>query len=193
MRTKVFVLTALLALFSFAYATNTQSQQSPPEWQADVTRMLSQFLSCQTPIDDRSPCNFFLGRALKRVYGITDFDIPGVPDSFLSANAIADKVAAPDSNWTLLGTANVQDALDQAQGYANLKKPVIAAYKSSGHGHVCLILPGTMQLSSTWKTLVPNSASFSLDDPSHAYVGGLLSRAFGPDKRPQVKLYGRNF
>jgi len=186
------VISALLILCCSHFATRIKSQESTPEWQADVNRMLSEFLACKTPIDDRSPCNVFLGRALKRVYGIADFGLPGTPDSFLSANAIADKVAT-DSNWTFLGTADVQQKLDQAQGYANLNKAVIAVYKSSGHGHVCLIYPGKMQLSSTWNTLVPNSASFPLDDPTHAYVGGPLSKAFGVDKRGDVKFYGRNF
>jgi len=127
------------------------------------------------------------GTSSEAVYGIADFGLPGTPDSFLSANAIADKVAT-DSNWTFLGTAECQQKLDQAQGYANLNKAVIAVYKSSGHGHVCLILPGKMQLSSTWNTLVPNSASFPLDDPTHAYVGGPLSKAFGVDSEGDVKF-----
>lgn len=179
---------SLLISSGFAYAQNDGET-----WSRDVNMMLSEFLSCKTPIDDRSPCNVFLARALKRVYNITDFDSLGGTQDYLGANQIADKVAI-DPNWTLLGTADNQETLNEAQGYANLKKAIIAVYKAPGHGHVCLILPGKQQSSVSWDgAQVPNSASFPLDAPKDAYVGGPLSKAFGPDKRSQVKLYGRNF
>src|SRR5262252_5947676 len=82
------------------------AQSSGPAWQPRMQRMLQEFLACKAPIDDKSPCNVFLGRALKLVYNIADFDLPGQPDTFLSANEIANKVASANSNWTLLGTAD---------------------------------------------------------------------------------------
>src|SRR5689334_6259370 len=84
-------------------------------WQGDVQKMLTEFLACQTPIDDLSPCNVFLGRALHRVFGISDFDDPSNPGSYISANQIATYVAV-DNKWTSLGKASVQSNLDQAQG-----------------------------------------------------------------------------
>ncbi|WP_162601305.1 hypothetical protein [Occallatibacter savannae] len=163
---------------------------SATDWEHDVTDMLNQFLSCQTPIDDRSPCNYFLARAVKKVYSVDDFFL--APDKPMSANAIAAFVAA-DQKWTSLGSCDKQLSLDQAQGYANLKKPVVAVYVAQPHGHVALILPGSASKSQTWGMQVPNSASFPLDAPQKAYVAGPLSKAFGPDKKTQVTLYGRNF
>jgi hypothetical protein len=152
--------------------------------------MLSEFLACQTPIDDRSPCNYFLARAAKRVYGVDDF--LKSTDTPMSANEIAFFVAS-DSKWTSLGKCDFQYNLDQAQGYANLKKPVIAVYSSQPHGHVALVLPGSSATSKTWQLKVPNSASFPLDNPGNAYVGGPLSKAFAADKKEAVALFGRNF
>jgi hypothetical protein len=149
--------------------------------------MLSEFLSCKNPIDDQSPCNYFLGRALARVYDIHDFDAPG---GYMSANAIAVYVKV-SGNWTKIGDATNQDKLTEAQGYANLKKPVIAVRSASdGHGHVAMILPGELSKSGIWNLMVPNSAAFLLDDPKHSYVGKGLAYAFG---NPQgVEIYGRN-
>ena len=151
--------------------------------------MLGEFLSCSQKGDDRSPCNVFLGRAIKRVYGINDFQILGKPDTYLDANAIAAYLATNPKNWTPIGTASDQKNLDEAQFQANHGHAVVAVYSSPNHGHVCLVLPGSVQDSSTWQLRVPNSASFRLDKPADSYVGGPLSKAFGNDKRDEVKLY----
>jgi hypothetical protein len=161
-------------------------------WQADVQHMLSEFMACQTPIDDQSPCNVFLGRALQRVYGISDFTDSARPGGYMSANQIATYVTV-DSKWTSLGNASSQANLTQAQGYANLMKAIIATYTAPGNGHVCLILPGMLQASGSWGLNVPNSASFFLNNPMASYVGGPLSKAFSADKKGNVNLYGRNF
>jgi hypothetical protein len=126
---------------------------------------------------------------MKRVYGVDDFFRSGAP---ISASDIAAYVAV-DSKWTRLGSCDKQYDLDQAQGYANLKKPVVAVYSAQPHGHVALVLPGSTSNSMTWGLKVPNSASFPLDNPKDAYVGGPLSKAFGPDKKSDVHLFGRNF
>jgi hypothetical protein len=44
-------------------------------WEADVTAMLSELMACQNVGRPRSPCNVFLGRTLKRLFGIPDFEI----------------------------------------------------------------------------------------------------------------------
>jgi len=163
------------------------------DWGAEVEKMLHEFMACKSPIDDKSPCNVFVSRALARVYGIHDFESANNGTGHLSANQIADKLAAPGSNWTKLGNAGDQAVLEQAQGYANLKKAVIAVYKGEGHGHVAIILPGKSVASSAWALKVPNSASFPLDEPQKAYIGKPLSNAFGASKKSVVLIYGRNF
>lgn len=180
---KGLVLLGLLLIGSRSFA-----QGVDPEWKTDVQKMLSEYLTCATPIDDQSPCNYFLGRALKRVYGIKDFETG--PDKYLSANDIADFVAGSDK-WTKLGDASEQATLDSAAGYANAKKAIIAVRKGETHGHVALILPGEMTFSTNWQRRVPNSASFFYRDPKNSYVGKGLAAAF---KTPSnVVIYGRNY
>jgi hypothetical protein len=155
--------------------------------------VLGSLMSCRTPIDDRSACNVFVARGLKLCYHIGEFCIPsGNPqqeESYLSANAIA---SVAKKRWHLVGVAAHQINLDRAQAYANGGRAVIAVRSvPADHGHVCLILPGEMIPSPKWGLSVPNSASFRLDDINGCYVGGPLSKAFGPDKKNTVFLYRR--
>jgi len=160
------------------------------DWQHDVQLMLGEFLTCGGPTPPNTPCNMFLARALKRVYNITDFDRP--KGGYLTANEMADYVLAHTDQWTSLGDAGTQQALDQAQGYANLKKAVIAVFKNpSCVGHVALIVPGKVAYSGNWQLKCPNSASFFLDRPDKSYISKHLGYAFQtPDN---VIIYGRNY
>jgi hypothetical protein len=132
-----------------------------------------------TQLNDTSACNWFLSRALERLYGVKDF-IPVGDDEWLSANAIYDQVQN-DPNWSRLGPASDQAVLaNAAQGAAN-GQPVIAASKGNPNGHVALILQGELLTSGSWHLNVPNSASFFLDNNrtvGRAYVGCKLSWAF---------------
>lgn len=177
-----------LSLFSAGGTIHAANE----DWKADVEGLLNEFLACKAPIDDRSPCNVFVGRAAKRVYGSADFEVPGKPNAFLSANQIAAYVANSE-RWTKLGTADDQAVLTEAQGHANLRRAIIAVYSSSPHGHVALVLPGKAVPSASWGLDVPNSASFFLNDPARSFVGKPLSNAFGADKKGSVTIYGRNF
>lgn len=184
-----------LILGTNAFYTSKAVADSP-EWEKDVKGMLTEFLSCKDPIDDKSPCNVFLGRALKRVYAINDFDDTTSPIGYLTANKIALQVEILTDKWTKLGNASAQNALNEAQGQANLKRPVIAVWRNPDNnksGHVALILPGSLTQSGSWGLKVPNSASFTLGKPENAYVGGPLSKAFGADKKATLLLYGRNY
>jgi hypothetical protein len=176
-----------------AYSATMASEAAVQDWKADVERILHEFLSCATPIDDRSPCNVFLARALDRVYRIREFGDPARPETVMRANEIADFVAARHDLWVALGSGDDQTALDEAQGYANRGKAIIAVWKNpaaGAAGHVALILPGEQANSASWSLRVPNSASFSLDRPADSYVGGPLSKAFSNQKKAQVKIYG---
>jgi hypothetical protein len=178
-------------VFSLVYVLGSHAAAGTPggDWQADVQALLSQYLACQEPIDDTSPCNRFLGKALKSVYGISDFDV--APNDYMLANDIAIYVATNPDKWTSLGTADSQDALDQAAGYANLQKAVIAVHPGTGHGHVALVLPGALTPSGNWGLNVPNSASFFQNKPKQSYVGRGLSYAFTAPAG--VTIYGRNY
>jgi hypothetical protein len=134
-----------------------------------------------------------LAKALRLLFGIADFDSPDLPGEFLAANEIVDYVAAHPEQWTLLGPASSQVTLERAQEYANLNTPVIAVYAASPHGHVAVVLPGSLRYSGQWNLLTPNSASVFLNRPYKSYVGQMLSNSFQASHLPSVKLYSRNF
>ncbi|HYG65297.1 MAG TPA: hypothetical protein VEL74_22135 [Thermoanaerobaculia bacterium] len=154
--------------------------------------LLHEFLQCtkEAPVADRSPCNWFTAKAIQRLWGVKDFQRAGKPGEYLTANEIADFVAGSRC-WERLGTAADDETLELAAREANAGLPVVAVYKAQPHGHVALVTRGPVQHSGTWKSNVPMSASFLLDDPQASYVSGPLSKAFGPAKRPAVALYAR--
>lgn len=160
-------------------------------WRGDVESKLWEFLGSHR-LDASSPCNVFLAKALKLLFGIEDFAFPGLPGQFLGANEIGQYVAAHPELWTLLGPASSQVALERAQAYANLNTPVIAVYISAPHGHVAVVLPGSLQFSGQWNLHAPNSASVFLNRPHKSYVGLMLSNAFQASELPRVKIYTRN-
>jgi len=159
-------------------------------WRSDVELKLRGVLNSHR-FDISSPCNVFLAKALKVLFGIADFEQPGLPDEFLAANEIARYVATHPDQWTLLGTASNQGALDSAQTHANLNLPVIAVYTSDPHGHVAVVLPGNLEYSGQWNLHAPNSASVFLNKPHKSYVGLRLSNAFDASDLPNVKIYTR--
>jgi hypothetical protein len=150
---------------------------------------LNQFLQCdpKDPINDQSPCNTFAARGLEAIYAVTDFKTAA---GFLSANAIADYVAH-NEKWVSLGGVFNEDNNLCAQVVANSVYPVIAVMKAAGHGHIAVVIPGEPQKSTTWKFLAANSASFFYESPGSAYVGGPLSKAFGPTHAQKALFYYR--
>ena len=160
-------------------------------WRGDVETKLWQFLRSHG-LGANSPCNVFLANALKLLFGIADFETPALPGTILPANDIARYVATHPEQWTLLGPASNQVALERAQAYANLNTPVIAVYASTPHGHVAVILPGNLQYSLQWNLQAPNSASVFLNRPYKSYVGLMLSNAFQASHLPSVMIYTRN-
>jgi len=165
----------------------------PSGWEKIAQEILSEFLSCTEPIDDKSPCSIFASKAIQKLYKIDDFVLPGLPGESLRANEIAGYVQSHPEKWTFIGTADQQSALDEAQVHANGNLATIAIMVGNPTGHVAIILPGTQQPSGFWNGLLtPNSASFFLNKPKQSYVGKPLSFAFKLVEIKDVKLYGRN-
>ena len=147
---------------------------APARWQSHIEWTLREQLACHESIDDRAPCNYFVGKALSRIYQINDFQ--GVTTgSWLSANQISSYVSQNPNKWKLIGSASDQNSLAQAQADANAGAAIIAILENNPNGHVALILPGKLLHSNSWNLSVPNSASFFLDRPLDSYVGKLLS------------------
>ncbi|MEE4001812.1 hypothetical protein V1T75_15820 [Tenacibaculum sp. FZY0031] len=185
MKTMYTLLVLLLTTYTVA------AQELNTNWKSDLTNILYQFLQCKEPIDDISPCNKFVSEALKSAYGVNDF-YSTEKNRHMVANEIY-KYLKSSSKWTLLGKANDQNALNSAQGYANIKKAVVAVYKGNVHGHIALILPGTLSQSSSWNLKVPNSASFFIYKPDKSYISKKMSFAFSSNDKDKVLLYGRNY
>lgn len=164
------------------------------KWKPHIDWMLGELMACSQsdPANDQSPCNRFVGKALERVWGLSDFRNGA---EYLTANDIAAYLSINTKNWRFMGTASNQDALASSQAYANDSVPVVAVMAATPEGHVALIIPGELTYSAKWQTKVPNSANFShkhASDPLLTYVGKRLSYAFTADVRTDVKLYSRN-
>jgi hypothetical protein len=162
---------------------------------------LMQLMSCPADVDrdegrqiDAVACNWFVAKGLKELYGVDDF-APGAQGKWLTANEIATWVRSHPDKWSKLGQANEQSTLNDAANGASNQQPIIAVMEGDPHGHVALVLQGGQQASTTWKDAagtalkVPNSAAFSLNNVSKAYVFCRLSAAFSDPSK--VELYYR--
>jgi hypothetical protein len=164
---------------------------TPAEQQA--SDQLFPLMKCDSAVDDRSPCNIFVGHALETLFGNTDFKTGD--DAYMLANDIVNGLENPgNAGWTKLGEATDQGVLDAAQEKANAGLPVVAARAGvdGRPGHVALIIPGTAQAYDfdgfMWNGLVaPNTASFFLDKPERGFIGCPLSAVW--HKPSGVGLY----
>jgi hypothetical protein len=175
------------------------AQLPAPGWDAALIKLLTeQDQVCQQSVVN---CNIFVGRALRLVWGVKDFERPS-PSEFLTANAIAD--ALPTStHWRRLGVASNQSTARSAQDHANSNGAVLAIWKNPkkaaddpkrhGHGHVALIVPSdSLFPSPKWGICVPSAASFVMNDLQSSFIGGPLSKAFGADIKDEVELWVRD-
>ncbi len=171
--------------------TSSIAQSLNNNWENGLKQELQQFLSCDhSEVHGISPCNKYVGIALKTIYNINDFY--SKPDGrYMLISEIHDFVDKSD-RWTMIGMAYEQAALDKAQKLANSKKAVVAVFlDETGIGHVSYILPGDLKMSGSWGFKVPNSVSFFTGEPENSYVGKPLSYAFGRKHIKDVKLYAR--
>jgi hypothetical protein len=178
----------LVTLFVSTLLIEASAQTLFNDWQKRLERRLGEFQSCGEKMDDNSPCNRFVGAAFAEVYGINDFVDPTPKGQFLSANLI-DTYVVVSKQWVSLGTADDQQALNEAAAAANNKRAVIAIKPGEEHGHVAIVLPGPQTDSPSWKLKVPNSACFFLGKPRQSYVADKLSKAFATPTG--VKLFAR--
>ncbi len=153
-------------------------------------KKLFELMTCSAtdPINDKSPCNTFAGRGLQAIYHVSDFqDGRG---GYLSANQISDFVAK-SAAWHSLG--GVLDAGNNlcAQTLANHAHPVVAVLKKSVHGHVALILPGTVAMSTSWGMAAANSASFLFEKPAKSYIDGPLSKSLQKEDAQNASFFYR--
>lgn len=92
------------------------------------------------------------------------------------ANEMFDYMNAPKNGWI-----PVSDVV--AQSHANEGVIVLASMKKeSGHGHVCLILPGILENSASFSRSVPKCLNIGKD----VFMGKKLSFAFPVDDQPTL-------
>lgn len=157
------------------------------DWKTNLTQMLSDFTSCKSQ-NKGAECKTYVAKALKAIYGITDFDASGKPGGALDINAVANYIKK-DSKWKALGDASSQDVLKQAQDAANNNKAVVAMMVSdNGADHIAIIAPGTLVACGSLK--YPNSISFFINNPDKSYISKPLAYSF--KTMDGIKIYARN-
>lgn len=155
------------------------------------TSKLNEVMQCDPadPGNDQSPCNTFAGKGLTLVYGYSDFK---TATGYLDAKHIGTFVASSE-RWVDVGT--VFDAANNAcaQSLANTGRAVVAVQSTTTdlHGHIALVLPGTLTKSGTWNMPVANSASFFYEKPFKSYVNEPLSKSFSPANAAKAEFYYR--
>ena len=173
-------------------------------WTGKLIAALAGETSCSQVSSDAAfaasdACNYFVGRVLETLYNVRDFEPtnPSPAAPYMEANDIGTELQAGIlSGWTFVGTADSQDALNQAKTFADQNLLVVAVYVNPNkkeHGHIALIGPGPMKPSSTWGGLsTPVSASFFLGKPFKDYLGKPLACAFTGDIKSSVKIWAKN-
>lgn len=92
------------------------------------------------------------------------------PTGAALANHMYEMLVAPKNGW-LAVTGEV------AQQHANEGDLVIAAQKSQGHGHVCVVVPGEMEVSASWAKKAPKV----LNVGKSVFIGRRASHAFSTE------------
>lgn len=182
-----------LTIAFFLITTISYGQSLNSKWQQDLIQELEQFKNCDTTaVAGLNPCHKYVGNAVKTVYQVNDF-YSKEQGRYMVVSEIYDHLKN-SKKWTLLGHAYEQNALKEAQSYANAKKAVVAIYlNEDGLGHLSVITPGELKLSGLWGFEVPNSVSFFTSTPENSYVDKSLSYAFGKRLIKNVLIYGRNY
>ncbi len=153
------------------------------DWKGTADKLVSEFSSCSG-----AECKSYVAKALKAIYGISDFDAANKPGGMLDVNSVANYIKK-SSNWKLLGDASSQDILKQAQDAANNNKAVVAMMVSdNGADHIAIIAPGSLTACGGMK--YPNSISFFINSPSKSYSGKPLAYSFR--SMDGIKVYVRS-
>src|SRR5882672_10754416 len=145
---QLFLLAPLFAISDIAVPAESVDWATDTRWQSHVEWVLHQLETCKQAVDDQTHCNRFVGEALERVYGISDFRRS--TNEFYAANDIVQIVEVPKNKWQLIGRASDQSVLDRAQRDANAGFAVLAVRPDVTHGHVALIIPGQLTASKAW-------------------------------------------
>lgn len=178
---------SLVMLFAFSIS---HGQTLSKTWKEDLAASLEGFLKCTATETDKTLCTSYIEKSIAAVYKLDALNLEASNNSA----PVSGLSNAKGNQWSIIGKAYEQGALEHAQNFANESKAVIAVYKAPGGGvkHIALILPGSLQYSCTWGFNVPNSASFFIATPEKSYIGKGLSYAFAKNMIKDVTLFVRN-
>lgn len=146
----------------------------------------AEFIECKTASEERHACKSFPTKSIAAVYKIDEFkDADG---NFIPYDEVLDAINE-SGYWGLLGDADNQTVLDEAQALANEGIAVVAIHEKKKT--LALIISGNQEKSGSWNDLMcPNSACFFMHDAEASYIGKKLSYAWKSPKK--IKLYARD-
>lgn len=186
-RKKLYISLAMIAI-----STSSFSQSLNQNWKKDLDESFQRFVECTNSNGEKYQCSGFIGESIAKVYKTNAF-FSDKHSRFLHINEIT-KSIFESGQWTQIGFAYDQKALNHAQEDANKSKAVIAVYMTpTGVGHIAVILPGKLQFSGSWGFNVPNAASFFFNDSEKSFVDKGLSYAFSKNMIKDVILYSRKY
>lgn len=111
-------------------------------------------------------CNYFVN-GISRAMGYGEFTNQGQSAPFV-ANRMVILMEDPSGRWLKVSG-------EVAQQHANAGVLAIAGWQNpGGHGHVCVIRPGNLQMSQKWNKLVPRVANVGKD----VFINKTVSYAF---------------
>ena len=184
---KVYLTLSLLIVAAASFG-----QTLNENWRQDLAASLEEFLQCTNSKGEKYQCSGYIGESIAKVYKTNVFFSDKL-SRYLHINEISTSLME-NGQWTEIGRAYDQKALDEAQKQANARKAVIAVYTTpSGIGHIAVILPGKLQYSGSWGFNVPNAASFVFNDAEKSFVDKGLSYAFTKSMIKDVVLYSRKY
>jgi len=185
---KSYIIVVLTFCYSFSHG-----QSLNRNWEQALSNELKQFIACENAnTHGVNSCNDLIGKSVATVYNVNDFYSKNA-NRYMLVSEISEFLEE-NNRWKRLGHAYEQEALNEAQNYANARKAAVAVYlNEEGIGHVSLILPGELSPSGSWGFKVPNSASFFSSTPEKSYIDKGLSYAFERSHIKQVVLYGRSY
>jgi hypothetical protein len=146
----------------------------------------AEFIECKSAAAEKHSCKSYPTKSIAAAYKIDEFkDEAG---NYIPYDEV---LAAIDASgyWGLLGNADDQAVLDEAQALANEGIAVVAIQEKKKT--LALILPGNQEKSGSWGDLnCPNSACLFMHDAEASYIDKKLSYAWKSPKK--VKIYARD-
>ncbi|MEM6721896.1 MAG: hypothetical protein AAF611_21390 [Bacteroidota bacterium] len=162
---------------------NTSSSGTTKVEEVKLSTQQDQFLSttiayfkqCKAEATNRNDCRNSITKMITEFYNIGDFRAKD--GGFVIYDSIQ-SIVKRSNDWTKLGNASNQEALNKAQKAANDGKATLAIDVSQTYGQVAMIIPGKLTKSGSWKLQVPNAAALVNYDASKSFMDKSLSYAF---------------